>query len=57
MNVFDSLLTAVRRQEDAGAVAGMLREEMSRYQELADRIPKIKLHIVIQGVRQDAVSE
>ena len=55
MNVFDSLLLAVQRTEDAMALADVLREEMLRYRHLAERVPKSRLHATIRAVCEEAI--
>ena len=54
---FASLLMAVERGEDAVAVAGILRDEISRYGSLADGIPGFRLHPVIRAVWEEASTE
>lgn len=57
MSVFDSLILAVQRTEDAMAVASILREEMSRYSHLAERVPKPRLHATIRAICEEAKGE
>lgn len=56
MDTFASLLADVEREEDAVAVAGVLREEMTRFEVVASGIPKSKLHPVILAVREQATA-
>ena len=57
METFASLLMAVELGQDAVAVAGMLRDEISRYGRLADDIPGFRLHPVIRAVWGEPSSE
>ncbi|MDC0764942.1 serine/threonine-protein kinase [Brevibacillus sp. AG] len=50
MGDFDQMLRSIRDDSDAYAVADGLREEISDYMRLCDRIPKKELHPAIQTV-------
>lgn len=56
MDIFDSMLVNIEETEDAMVVANVLKDELSYYEVVAERIPKSNLHAAIWGVYSDAAN-
>lgn len=54
MGTFDSMLKTFEKDQDAVAVAEMLRENLMYYQAVAERVPRTRLHPFFQKL-QDSV--
>ncbi len=53
MEVFDTMLVAVENDDDAVAIAEMLRDEADYYKALASHVSKTRLHVVIRAVYEE----
>lgn len=52
MGVFDSMLKSISKDQEALSIAEMLRDNIKYYKEVADRIPKSKLHPYFQTIQE-----
>ena len=57
MDIFDEILSNISEAGEAIAIAEMLKEEISDYSKLANRLQRRELHPAIQVVRSDALGE
>lgn len=57
MDVFDDILSNITETSEAIAIAEMLKEEISYYRYLADRLQRKELHPAIQVVHSEALGE
>lgn len=53
MSIFDSMLQSIKSDQDAVAVAEMLKSNSDHYINLYDRVPVTRLHPLIQKVQMD----
>lgn len=56
MEAFDTMLVQVKDSSDAVPIADMLREEISYYRHVADRVSRTRLHVAIRSVHDEVQS-
>ncbi|SLM49782.1 putative Serine/threonine protein kinase [Nitrospira japonica] len=57
MDVFSSMITSIRKSEDAIAIADILNEEIGYYEVIASQVPRSKIHAAIRRVYDAAVAK
>lgn len=53
MDYFDAMIQSIKTEQEAVAVAEMLKSHADYYMDLYDRVPATRLHVIIQKVQND----
>lgn len=56
MDMFDSMILDIQADDDGEAVANMLRDQLTSYRQLADRLSPTQLHRLIRQVQREAMT-